>query len=185
MERILSLMALYLLWVLVPMIPAIVIYSRFPNTAVAASGVLANLTVKAGGAFAAYLIIFVVAKPLIDQIEVVLDEEQVWTILGHIKFVDENGREIRNSLLVNNLTVELKPGEHDIWQDGFRLRVLKRDNQLPHVTLHAPNYVDGNIDPSDTPEIRKIDNFQHTIELNTPVEIRRDSTTLPAHPFGP
>ena len=43
--------------VLVPMIPLIVIYRLFPDTAVAVTGVLSGLTVRATGAFAAYLIL--------------------------------------------------------------------------------------------------------------------------------
>lgn len=177
LERVLSLMAIYFVWVLVPMIPSIVIYRLFPDTAVAVSGVLAGLTVRATGAFAAYLLLFLVAHPLINQIVGDLDPEQVWTIQGDIKLEDQNGREIKNSGLVNKLSVELNPNEHDISENGFRLRVVKRDNQLPYVTIRIPNWGGGNIDTTHIPAIAKIDDAEHIIQLSEPVVIQRDLTT--------
>jgi hypothetical protein len=44
----------YLLAVLCPLIPAILIYRLFPETKVSVPGPLAGLTLRAGGAFAAY-----------------------------------------------------------------------------------------------------------------------------------
>ena len=61
-----SLACLHILWVLLPLVPSVLIYRLFPNTAVAVSGPLANLTIRASGAFAAYLIIFVFTYPLIQ-----------------------------------------------------------------------------------------------------------------------
>lgn len=180
MERVMSMMALYSLWVLVPMIPAIAIYSRFPDRIVA-SGVLAGLNVKAGGAFAAYLIIFLVALPLINKIEAVLDQElQIWTIEGPIKLEDEKGTEIRNSLLRDKVSVELSPRQYDISQKTFRIRLVVTNNELPYVTIRVPDYSDG-----DVPITGTKDYLNHMIEYSAPVEIRKNSTLQPPHPFGP
>jgi hypothetical protein len=187
MERVLALMSIYFVWVLAPMIPSIVIYWLFPDTAVGVKGVLASLTVSAAGAFAAYLILFVVASPLIDKIVGALDPEQVWTIEGRVKLVDETGKTIKNSLLADQVSVQLNPSDYDITPNGFRLRVVKRQEQLPYVTVHIPNFGDGNIDPTQITDIGKIDYSQHIIQLSSPVVIQRESTMLrdPTHPFGP
>lgn len=60
----LSLTGVHLLWVTAPLLPAILIYSLFPNSTVAVSGPLANLTVRATGAFAGYLVVFAATFPL-------------------------------------------------------------------------------------------------------------------------
>ena len=49
--------ALYVIYFLVPLIPAILIYKIFPETSVVASGRFSNLKVNSSGAFAAYLVI--------------------------------------------------------------------------------------------------------------------------------
>ena len=64
-----SLIGLHTVWVLLPLVPAILIYWLFPNTAVAVSGPLASLTVRASGAFAAYLAVFLVTYPLVQRTE--------------------------------------------------------------------------------------------------------------------
>ncbi|HEX8815838.1 MAG TPA: hypothetical protein VF753_10080 [Terriglobales bacterium] len=48
--------ALYALCLLLPIIPAAIIFRMFPNTTIAVSGPFQNLTINATGAFAAYLV---------------------------------------------------------------------------------------------------------------------------------
>ena len=48
----------YVLAVVGPLVPAVLIYRLFPNTRVSVSGPLAGLTLRARGAFAAYLVTF-------------------------------------------------------------------------------------------------------------------------------
>ena len=55
------------LWVLLPLVPAIIIYKRFPTTPVAVKGLLAGFTVNMGGAFAAYFIVLLAVKPVLEQ----------------------------------------------------------------------------------------------------------------------
>ena len=88
---------------------------------------------------------------------------------------------------MDKVRVDVKPSEHDISQNGFRLRLLKIDDQLPYVTLHIDNFVDENIDPADI--AGKIDYSEHTIRLSEPVVIQRDSNSLrdptrPASEYG-
>ena len=54
---ILALVGAHILWVLLPLAPAVLIYWLFPNTPVAVSGPLSGLTVRTGGAFGAYLVV--------------------------------------------------------------------------------------------------------------------------------
>src|SRR5262249_1973110 len=69
---VLELLVLLGIWVALPLVPAILIYRYFPNTQVAASGPLAGLTVKASGAFAAYLVVFLLIFGLVSPIKDVI-----------------------------------------------------------------------------------------------------------------
>ncbi len=83
---------LYALYVLLPMIPAILIYRLFPDTKVGIKGPLGNLTMKASGAFAAYIIVVLLGFFLIqnthEQITDMVHSSQ--TIIGYVH--DGNGR---------------------------------------------------------------------------------------------
>jgi hypothetical protein len=93
---VLELLVLLGIWVALPLVPAILIYRYFPDTQVAASGPLAGLTVKASGAFAAYLVVFLLIFALVSPIKDVIGSgmRPFWEIRGKVKLVDENGKPI-------------------------------------------------------------------------------------------
>ena len=66
---IIALFAVYLIWVLLPLLPAIIIYRLFPESLTELVGKVAGYSIKAGGAFAAYLAIVVMTYTQIDKIE--------------------------------------------------------------------------------------------------------------------
>ena len=80
-------------WVALPLVPAILIYRLFPDTQVAASGPLAGLTVKASGAFAAYLIVFLFIFALVSPIRDAIGSgmRPFWEIHRRVKLVDQDG----------------------------------------------------------------------------------------------
>jgi hypothetical protein len=80
---------LYILYVVMPLIPSVIIYKMFPDTTVGATGLLGNLKINATGAFAAYIIIvvlghFVIKRNLefIDQLE-----STTWEITSKVTYV--------------------------------------------------------------------------------------------------
>jgi hypothetical protein len=83
-------------WVLLPLVPAILIYRIFPDTQVGLKGPFGSLTIRASGAFAAYFLIFLVTYPLLKTINRNLEGEfrPSWTVKGRILPQDENGNPI-------------------------------------------------------------------------------------------
>jgi len=51
-----------------PLAPALPIYKLIPNNNVTATGTYAGLKIKAGGAFAAYLVVFAGIYVLVDKV---------------------------------------------------------------------------------------------------------------------
>jgi len=68
-DPVLDSFVLYLLYVLLPLIPAVLIFWLFPEGTVAVEGPLQNLTVKATGAFAAYVVTVVLGFFLVQYVE--------------------------------------------------------------------------------------------------------------------
>jgi hypothetical protein len=89
---------LYLLYVLLPLIPAILIYRLFPDTKVAVSGPLAGLTMKASGAFAAYVIIVALGVFLKDTHTIIAGMAQPGTIRAQVSCTIGRGRKSRTNL---------------------------------------------------------------------------------------
>jgi hypothetical protein len=87
---------LWILYVLLPLIPAVVIFKLFPDTKVTVSGPLQNLTVNATGAFAAYVVTvalgFVPVNNAVTQITVSRDYpyEGVIVDLGDNQDIDSD-----------------------------------------------------------------------------------------------
>src|SRR5688500_6357198 len=58
--------ALNALWILLPLVPAVLIYVIFPKSQASAKGLFAGLTIRGGGAFAAYFIVLLASYPVLD-----------------------------------------------------------------------------------------------------------------------
>ena len=132
-------------WVSFPLFPAIQIYRRFPKTPLVVSGPLAaplaNLTINTGGAFAAFLIIFLVVIPLVDKTSDAISSatRPYWEISGEVTLLDQTGKEIQADQVINNMEVQTRP--NILGHDGTTLRFKipeADDGKLPSVVLSFP-----------------------------------------------
>lgn len=106
--------ALYFLYVLLPIIPAALIYKWFPDSAVTASGTLSNFKINSSGAFAAYIVTVLLGYFLISstQEKIVHFETQIsptWTLKGVIELQDQDGKPVVHPSLLNQVDVTVKP----------------------------------------------------------------------------
>lgn len=81
---------LYMLYVLVPLIPAILIFKMFPESKVTVSGPLQNLTVNATGAFAAYVVTVALGFFLVKDVEAQIKWTRFYPVQGVIVDLQEN-----------------------------------------------------------------------------------------------
>jgi hypothetical protein len=175
---VLDLFCLLVCWILLPLVPAVLIYTLFPNTPVAASGPLAGLTIKTGGAFAAYLIIVVVVFPLINTIK-----DQIggsirpsWEIRGEVKLVDQNGSEILNRDLLEAMRLSSNPKCLNHSAEMLILTVAQDPigRNLPKVVVEIPGWGSKDIDLNRQPITS---NFEHLINIGQ-IEIPQMPTAL-------
>jgi hypothetical protein len=164
--------SMYAGWVLLPLIPAILIYWLFPSTAVAVDGPFANLTVKASGAFAAYLIVFAATYPLVQTTRDTIGgfQRQFWTVRAQIKLLTAEGREIRSDELIKKLRV--RPPAFNIDSYYATLKILEDEGQLPFmVIMEIPDFGEEVIGLRTAQA--KIDPYKKIIELKDPIQIRQ------------
>jgi hypothetical protein len=138
---IVALFAVYLIWVLLPLLPAIIIYRLFPESFTELVGKVAGYTIKAGGAFAAYLAVVVMTYTQIDKINEAIYsyKHQFWTAIGQVQLVDAQGKMIKADNLIDHLIVVTRPEPNSV--DKYQLRLkLMEDPNLPLVVLKIPKF---------------------------------------------
>jgi hypothetical protein len=177
-----SLIGLYSSWVLLPLVPAVLIYWLFPNTAVAVGGPLANLTVRASGAFAAYLAVFLVTYTSVQRAEETIDGflHPFWKITGVLKIVDKDGKEIQSEALLNNIVVRTSPEPFNV--AGYNLWIdIPQSEEFPYLVLKIPQFGENVIDLNKSSNIVK-NYYTKTIDITTPIIIKE--TTGPTPTFA-
>jgi hypothetical protein len=107
---------LYALYVLLPIVPAVVIFRLFPNTSLALSGPLQNLTLNTTGAFGAYIVTVLLGFSLVSRIDDRIQETMgdvtspTWQVITSIELRDKDGREIKKpESLIRDLKVLFDP----------------------------------------------------------------------------
>jgi hypothetical protein len=177
----LSLVGVHAMWVMLPLIPAILIYWLFPNTNVAVSGPLSNLTVKAGGAFAAYLIVFLITWPLLKQEANTVGgfEHPFWTVNGQVKFFRADGVEVHSDDLTNKAEVRLEPPFYTLGSSqGIRVALGEGERgRLPSVRVDVKDWGYGIIQ-LDASTRMEVDNYNKTIRVLEPITIRQSQRAI-------
>lgn len=168
--------ALYILYVLIPMIPSIVIYRMFPDTKVSATGVLANLNFKTTGAFAAYVITVFLGFFLIQQTHQQISQisNPVWTLKTRVNILNPDGSEYQNNKLIETLTVSIYPELQQINGNKVILSLpgSKKSWEKTQLTFAIPNFGNYVLDLGEASENADIDEYELLIKLNDPIHIR-------------
>jgi hypothetical protein len=136
--------ALYALYVLLPIIPAAIIYKLFPKTATDISGPLGGLTIKAGGAFAAYIITVVLGSALVTRIDerIAAMSTPVWKVSAVLEFRDNQGRVIGDPYdILKDVKVVISPAIEQLIYPRFSMRLpLMKPDDWPTLVFHAPGF---------------------------------------------
>ena len=179
MMMLFSLIGLFTVWVILPLVPAVLIYRLFPDTAVAVSGPFANLTVRASGAFAAYLIVFAATYLfIVKQTEevVVSFQRPFWTIKGRIVLIDKEGQEVTAESLIEKMRIRTDPDQFKVQSYRVQLSIPEVGGDLPAVIFEIPTWGRKEIDLRTTKEV-SVDRLRKTIEITKPIMIKDLSAT--------
>ncbi len=169
--------ALYILWIFGPLVPAILIYRLFPETKVAASGPFAGLTVRATGAFGAYIVTLIIAYPLNLRISSIMGSQlkPVWTLKAEVIANDNSGKPILYNGFYNGMRVSFSPDFQVLAGRQVKLSVpIDGDGRSwPSITIQVPNYGGVTIDPTTFGGRLEIDDFRKEITIHGPIPLER------------
>ncbi len=104
---------LYVLYVLLPLIPAVVTFWLFPEGTVAVEGPLQNLTVKATGAFAAYVVTVALGFFLVNKVETQIIQSRDYAFRGVIVDLGQNQYVRSDGFYSEYVTAANSPGTKD------------------------------------------------------------------------
>lgn len=160
--------ACWFLWVILPMIPSIVIYKMFPKTKVTAQGTISNWKVRAGGAFAAYIVVVLLGYGPFRSTQGKIDVigNCAWTVHGQVVLRDTNNHQVRGNSLLKALQVTMIPDVVTKLNQVVEIQIPPQGTEIPHYSLafSIPEFGEQTIDlqhlPSDAeiiPSRRRID----------------------------
>jgi hypothetical protein len=167
---------LHAAWVLLPMIPAVLIYLIFPKSTLTAKGVLAGLTVNSSGAFGGYLVIFAATYSYVHQAQNTIGAfiHPYWTVTGEIKLTDsETGQEVHSEQLLAKLNIGTSP--EIIGNKSFRMRAAlpeQGNGDIPWLVFTIPEFGSGSVDIKAAS--KQVNYYEKTIHLTEPIEVRKD-----------
>jgi hypothetical protein len=170
---ILMLFVVHILWVLLPLVPAILIYKLFPDSLTELVGKIAGYSIKAGGAFAAYLAVVIMTYTQIDSINRAIHayKHQFWTVVGEVQLANAKGDPIKADQLIKALKVVMRPEPHSVDKYELRLKIVE-DPHLPLTVLRIENFGEEKINWKNAPR----DYANGIIEVKK-ITIREDLTT--------
>jgi hypothetical protein len=172
-----------ILVVLLPLIPAFLIFLVFPKSDMAAQGPLQGLSIRAGGAFGAYLIVLLVLISWVSFSEI-HKMPRAWTVLANVVVKDESGKVIPPSQLdERGLNVQLEPKyvDAEVRKNGLRMAVTlleQPDGKIPKIKI---TYRNGNAtlnlnDLEDGVKAERNDR-RNVYTIRTPLEIVQTAST--------
>jgi hypothetical protein len=166
-------------WMMLPLVPAVLIYRLVPPERTEVTGPIAGMAVKATGAFAAYLIIFLVVMPLVYRAYEFAGSllRPAWTIKGSLLLVDKEGKPWHpGETFTQSIHVRTMPVTTD-FQDvtmttdqnakgSFVFTVPEMSQEFPTIfvrTIHGQALVEM--------ELQDIDKFKKTAVMKKPIRI--------------
>ncbi len=173
-----------ILVVLLPLLPAILIFLMFPKAEMVAQGPLQGLSIRAGGAFGAYLIILLVLMAWMSTTSL-RRVPRTWTIAANVIVKDDQGRPIdpraldknRFSVSYTPTYIRAIPGKNGI---NIKVTATEVEGEIPAMTITYGNVGNAeiNLEESTIKAVRH--DLQNRYDIITPLEIR----PMPPVSFG-
>jgi len=187
---VLLLFLFYLMNVLVPLIPAVLIYRMFPDTKVAVSGPLQGLTVKATGAFAAYVITLLIGYGIVKNTPELIGGmvATTWKVHATIKLYDHDNKPLAGSGSLESMHVEFRPRLHSPGDDRIHVTIpLEKADSWPSIVFTMAGFENRALDLQEKIAEGKVvrNNRTREITVKDPIILNRASDNAVAAPYRP
>ena len=178
----------YLMNILVPLIPAVLIYKVFPDTKVAVSGPLQGLTVKATGAFAAYMITLLIGYAIVKNTPDLISGmvATTWKVHATIKLYDNDKKPLAGPGSLESLQVEFRPRLHNPGDDRIHVTIpLERAGNWPSIIFTMAGFENKALDLQQKISEGKVDQNYRTRELTVKDPVILTRAPAVATPYRP
>lgn len=167
---------LYTLYVLLPLVPATVIYKNFPNTKVAVSGPLSKFSVRASGAFAAYIVTVLLGFFIVAETQVLIRAipHTSWTVVSEIELYDAEGNRLggaQRDQLLQYLDITIDPSRDNPVEDKVYVKTPIYNNNPPTIIYEIPEF--GQDKKRLNIESVEFNRLSHKVVHSEPIEIRQ------------
>ena len=170
---------LYIIYVLLPMVPAMVIYKLFPDTKISTSGTLSGWKVKTTGAFAGYIITVVLGYFLVQNTHQLIAQmnNPYWEVSAKVQLLNEDGTEFHlqglNGNLIDTLEVTVAPRLQRVNSGVVHLIIPgSRENwKMTELKFEIPNYGYTLINLKEATTRAIIDEYSLSAQLIDPIKI--------------
>jgi hypothetical protein len=170
--------ALYCLAVLLPVVPATIIFKLFPDTKVSVTGPLQNLSLKTTGAFAAYVVTAILGFMLIQNVirQIDLMASTTWTVVVPVKLMDGNNNPLAQpatvSFIVNFDPNLYRTGDQNVYVTFPQ----SRSGDWPTLHFGLPGFENGKLDVQQVidgkdAKVAEIDAAARRITIKRPVTL--------------
>jgi len=180
--------ALYVFYVLLPMIPSIVIYKLFPDTKVSATGFMANLNFKTTGAFAAYVVTVFLGFFLVKNTHQLIAQisNPVWTLKTKVELLNLDGTQFQNNKFLETLVVTIDPKLQRVNGDSVILSLpgSKKNWETTQLRFEIPRFGYKLMDIGEISENSDIDAYELIIKAKEAIQIRADEQLLRKYSGG-
>ena len=178
--------ALYILVVLLPIVPALIIYQRFPTTPTQVKGPLGGLGINVSGAMAAYVLAAVLAYMVAVKTQALIGSlvTSTWDISGEVQLEGTDNKMIRDAKLFDRIRCDI-PDVLNVQGGIFQWKLPARGEAPPDyaVTFRVEGFGFTNINLAK--HMQSHNDSAKTIELK-PVVVAQDASPYnPAPSTGP
>ena len=180
---VLIMLGILAVWVLLPLIPAILMFRLVPGNAITLTGPLANLTLNASGAIAAYFAVLVATTFFVLDIKQKASPvpRQYWTVIGKIELEDANGKPERFQRHVGKIKVITNPEVYEIDNNtaDLRIKVVEGEGGLPSIKVAVDQFGLGVIKIAKGAPEFEFSHDENIIRLKNPLRVQQDPDNIP------
>jgi hypothetical protein len=144
MDLLLKLIGVLAVWVLLPLIPAILLFRLLPNDKLTVNGPFNNFTVNASGGVGAYVLIFATITVFISDLKKILTPvpQQYWTLHGDVELIKTDGERVPIRVYSGKIKVVTEPdmGQVNPAAGSLLVKLVEGESGLPAVRINVDSF---------------------------------------------